>query len=596
MRDLVRRARERLLPSAGSAVFTVLLLAMTVISLISAVQLRRSWESQRRASDLSLKEYASLGARLFGDRAYGVFEGTRLRALSSILGRRVAADAPIPTSGEFAALAGPELDLMNFAVRDENRGFFAIDQRSGRYQGLLAASTPEMSEAIPRNIKDFPLPLLPGNSPTGVFLIGRGDSVAVAYAALRHPSGEAAGYYGFTYSRHMGWHHVGQQVLRSLPLLPAALLDPNLRYGMDPATTDSLIAIRLYNRGNEVLFDSRAPYADSTVQGEFTFQTGSSAVRAVATLHPALVEQMRLHLNGAGRAVLRTRVETAGVTGAWAVPLDTMLPIAALLLALAAGLNVWRERSLTRARRDFVASVSHELRTPLAQIRMFTETLQLKRERDEEERGQWLNIVSREARVLGDLVENILQFSHIDADRARIEKERTDLGELIEEIVDGYVPLARQRSMRILADAPSRIFALVDPRAMRQIVVNLLDNALKYGPSGQTVIIEIERVDGVARIVVSDQGPGIPVSERRRIWRPFVRLGPDKGTLGGSGIGLAVVRNLVEQHDGTIEVDDAPGGGARFTMTIEISESAAGLPLRATGEFRVRSGPSAPMS
>jgi signal transduction histidine kinase len=249
-------------------------------------------------------------------------------------------------------------------------------------------------------------------------------------------------------------------------------------------------------------------------------------------------------------------------------------------------MHLWRGRTVVRARRDFVASVSHELRTPLAQIRMFTETLQLGRERDPQERQQWLNIISREARRLGDLVENILLFSHIDADRTKLEKERTDLGELIEEVVEGFVPIAEQRGMRLLADAPSRIFSLVDPRAMRQVIVNLLDNALKYGPRGQVVSIELERIGTVARITVSDQGPGIAPNDRKRLWQPFVRLGKDAGTTAGSGIGLAVVRALVEQHGATITLDDAPEGGARFVLDFAVSDSSAGLPLRATGEFR----------
>ncbi len=239
-----------------------------------------------------------------------------------------------------------------------------------------------------------------------------------------------------------------------------------------------------------------------------------------------------------------------------------------------------------RARRDFVASVSHELRTPLAQIRMFTETLQLGRDRSEEERQQWLNIISREARRLGDLVENILLFSHIDADRAKLEKERTDLGELIEEVVEGFVPVAEQRGMRIVADAPSRIFSLVDPRAMRQIIVNLLDNALKYGPAGQKVSVELERIGMVARITIADQGPGIEPGDRTRMWEPFVRLGKEAGITGGSGIGLAVVRALVEQHGASISLSEGTEEGARFVLEFEVSESAAGLPLRATGEFR----------
>ncbi|MBK6459276.1 MAG: HAMP domain-containing histidine kinase [Gemmatimonadetes bacterium] len=126
-----------------------------------------------------------------------------------------------------------------------------------------------------------------------------------------------------------------------------------------------------------------------------------------------------------------------------------------------------------------MASVSHELRTPLAQIRMFTETLQLGRERNAEERQAWLNIIGREARRLGDLVENILLFSHIDADRAKLELERTDLGELIEEVVEGYV-----LPCRAARDAHPRRCAVAHfldgrPRAMRQVIVNPLDNALK---------------------------------------------------------------------------------------------------------------------
>jgi signal transduction histidine kinase len=375
------------------------------------------------------------------------------------------------------------------------------------------------------------------------------------------------------------------------------MVDPAFRYGLEPARADTLVAVRLYDANGQVLYDSRPPFVDS-IQGEFDFRTGPGAFRAVASLHPGLVAQVRQNLIGSRDAVPYFKYNSGDGEKRFEIPLEALLPIVALLLALAAGVNLWRERALTRTRRDFVASVSHELRTPLAQIRMFTETLQLKREKDEEERARWLDIISREARRLGDLVENILLFSHIDADRAKIERERTDLGELIEEIVEGFVPIATGRGMRIVADAPSRIFAMVDPRAMRQIVVNLLDNALKYGPHGQTVMIELERVGTVARLMVTDQGPGIAPEDRSRMWRAFVRLGRDAGTTGGSGIGLNVVRNLVLLHGASIKVEDAPRGGARFVVELAVSDSAEGLPLRATGEFRAavrrqRSGASA---
>jgi signal transduction histidine kinase len=215
---------------------------------------------------------------------------------------------------------------------------------------------------------------------------------------------------------------------------------------------------------------------------------------------------------------------------------------------------------------------------------MFSETLLLGREESEEERLRWTAVIGREARRLGDLVENILLFSHIDAARVRLEPERADLGELVEEAVEAYVPIAASRRMRIVADAPSRIYAVVDPRALRQVVVNLLDNALKYGPAGQTVSVEVEREGTSARIVVCDQGPGVAPVDRARLWRPFVRLGDAGGSAGGSGIGLSVVRSLVAQHGGTVAVDDAPGGGARFVVALPLADGTP-PPRRVTAEY-----------
>lgn len=580
-----RLLKERQLPGPGTVVFGALLLTMTFLSISSAISLRRLTEQRQHTAETAMKEYASLGARLFGDRAFGVFEGSRLRVLAPIYGRRQVPGMPLPSLEEFESYAARELDQIGFAVGDTNRGFFAIDARRKTIRGSGAAADARIASEIQRMIRERPIPGDRRLEPLVWLMVDLAEPVTVGYTALRSTAGEEVGYYGFTYTRRVGWKQVGDAVIRDLPLLPGAYVDSLYRYGLDRARTDSLIAIRLYDAGGNVLYDSRPPFAGS-VEGEFSFRTGPGAFRAVATLHPQLVEQMRRNLNASGRAAVPFVYLKDGQQTRASIPVDVLLPLVSLVLAIVAGVGLWRERSLTRARRDFVASVSHELRTPLAQIRMFTETLLLRRERDDEERVHWLSIVSREARRLGDMVENILLFSHIDADRTKLEKERTDLGELIEEIVEGYVPIATQKGMRIVADAPSRIFSMVDPRAMRQIVVNLLDNALKYGPRGQTVTIELERIGTVARIVVTDQGPGIPPADRRLMWEPFVRLGKGRGITGGSGIGLAVVRNLVAMHGAHIMVDDAPEGGARFTIRLQVSESAEGLPLRATGEFR----------
>jgi signal transduction histidine kinase len=572
-------------PKAGTVVFTALLITMTLLSILSAMSSRSLNEQRLHTADAAMREYASLGARLFADRAFGVFEGSRLRVLAPIYGLRLAAGAPLPDLEAFAAHASSEMDAIGFAPGDPNRGFFMVDARTDSYRGTGIAADSSMEVSIRRMLRENPMLGERRLEPLVWLMVDLPEPISVGYTPLRSTAGEAVAWYGFTYTRWRGWKHVGDAVVRDLPLLPGSFIDPQYRYGLDPSRTDSLVAIRLYDTEGEVLYDSRPPFAGS-VEGEFWFRTGPGGFRAVATLDPRLAEEMRRTLRASYRASLSFTYQSGGELKRVGLPVDMLLPLVAATLAIVAGVGLYRERHLTRARRDFVASVSHELRTPLAQIRMFTETLQLKRERDEEERARWLGIVSREARRLGDLVENILLFSHIDADRAKLERERTDLGELIEEIVEGYVPVANQHGMRIVADAPSRIFSMVDPRAMRQIIVNLLDNALKYGPKGQTVNVELERSGSQARIVITDQGPGIPAADRKRMWEPFVR--GQKGTTGGSGIGLAVVRDLVDLHQAKITVDDAPGGGARFTLVLPVSESSEGLPLRATGEFRAR--------
>lgn len=139
--------------------------------------------------------------------------------------------------------------------------------------------------------------------------------------------------------------------------------------------------------------------------------------------------------------------------------------------------------------------------------------------------------------------------------------------------MEGYVPIATRRQMRLLAEAPSGIVGWVDPRSLRQVVVNLIDNALKYGPQGQVVRVELQRIGSVARLTVDDQGDGVPVEGRLRLFDPFVRLGRKAGTTAGSGIGLSVVRSIVERHGGHVRVEDAPSGGARFVVELPLGDA-----------------------
>jgi signal transduction histidine kinase len=260
------------------------------------------------------------------------------------------------------------------------------------------------------------------------------------------------------------------------------------------------------------------------------------------------------------------------------------LPMLLGVLALTAGLIVTalvqlrREYDLARLRTDFVSGVSHELRTPLAQIRMFSETLLLGRVRSEEERRRSLEIVDQEARRLTHLVENLLHFSRSERQVAQVVPEPTLLGPAVQSVVESFAPLAAARDVTVRVE-PARgggppAVALADPAALRQMLLNLLDNAVKYGPAGQTVTVRVESGesgdDSRVRISVEDQGPGVPSADRERVWERFWRLERDRGTsVAGTGIGLAVVRELAALHRGRAWVEDAPGaGGARFVIEL----------------------------
>ncbi len=251
------------------------------------------------------------------------------------------------------------------------------------------------------------------------------------------------------------------------------------------------------------------------------------------------------------------------------------LPLLLAALALASGLLAAaillfrRERALADLRSDFVSSVSHELRTPLAQIRLFTETLLLGRIRSPEERRRSLEIIDQEARRLTQLVENTLQFSRAERGAIALDLETRDVARLVRQTLESFGPLADARQARVRADIPETLVATVDEGAVRQILLNLLDNAVKYGPAGQEILVTLKEESGAVRLSVEDEGPGIPAKDRERVWRRFVRLERDRETQeAGAGIGLAVVAELVAIHGGRARVEDGGRGGCRFVVLL----------------------------
>ncbi|HTE44676.1 MAG TPA: HAMP domain-containing sensor histidine kinase, partial [Gemmatimonadaceae bacterium] len=255
------------------------------------------------------------------------------------------------------------------------------------------------------------------------------------------------------------------------------------------------------------------------------------------------------------------------------------LPAILALFVIAAGLlsmallQLRRQQELARLRTEFVSGVSHELRTPLAQIRWFAELLHMGKLRSEDERVRSAGIIDQEARRLTYLVENVLNFSRSEKGTNRISPSPADLDHEIADALELFAPLARARKMSVASTLHANGVVSVDRDALRQMLLNLLDNAVKYGPQGQTITVGSEIAGDRARIWVEDEGPGIPHDDRHRVWEPYVRLNREtESATGGSGIGLAVVRELVTLHGGRTRVEGAPGGGARVVIELPLTQ------------------------
>ncbi|MES2123649.1 MAG: HAMP domain-containing sensor histidine kinase [Gemmatimonadota bacterium] len=245
-----------------------------------------------------------------------------------------------------------------------------------------------------------------------------------------------------------------------------------------------------------------------------------------------------------------------------------------VVLGLVSGAAVLAGRTvaLSRQREEFTSSVSHELRTPLTNIQLFAETLLLDRARTPEERRGALETITRETRRLVHMVENVLAFSRVGRPTEILVRRPEAVQRLVDDAIQSFDPLFRAHGISAHVTVTGPAVAPVDGDAVRRILVNLLDNAVRYGPDGQRLTV-IAAHDGRAlELSVEDEGPGVPVADRERIWRAFERGSP--GADGGTGIGLAVVHQLVALHGGTVGVEDGQRG-ARFRVRLPFEEGGA---------------------
>jgi PAS domain S-box-containing protein len=232
--------------------------------------------------------------------------------------------------------------------------------------------------------------------------------------------------------------------------------------------------------------------------------------------------------------------------------------------------DVTDEQALERARSDFVATASHELRTPLAAVYGAARTLRRTDiEIPAEQRDRFLEIIVSETERLTAIVSQILLAGQLEDGRVDVTTTATDLSSLAESVLDSARLRAPEQIELRLEQNGTPLVALADEDKLRQVLVNLLDNAIKYSPDGGDVVVELEGGHGRVRLCVRDHGLGIPPGEHERIFEKFYRLDPalTRG-VGGSGLGLFISRELVSRMGGSLTVRSQPGEGAAFVVDL----------------------------
>ena len=357
-------------------------------------------------------------------------------------------------------------------------------------------------------------------------------------------------------------------------------------YGIVVKKAETLAA--LFSRGpHQSAIDSAGltrldslSYEVRTTDGAHVFGSlGSGRVHAIVFLGGAL-RGLKLTMAVPPSSIASPILALHSRTRLW--HLGALLAATILVFGIAVS-STRREVLLARARSDFIAGVSHDLRMPLAQILIASETLTLRRERNDAERVSLASSIVREARRLTALVDNVLLFSRSGAVDLKPVMRPVGVWALFEDVIDAVRLAVDDAGQKIEISPGPAVTVFADKRLVRQALVNLVDNALKYGAPGQRIRLGVEAVGATVRLVVEDEGPGIPADERHRIFEPYARLAHDQiSERTGSGLGLAVVRQIAEACGGRVWID---AGGERGTRAVlELRAAMDTAPLGATPE------------
>ena len=539
--------------TVGLIIFAVALTALLAYRAFDASR------AQRQMTEQTLRDYAGFAAFYLKNATFARIAGQHRQSVDGVVAwiNRL---GPMPPLGAERAAE---------FIRPRGQQCRCLDSVSFYYQVTFADSAIESTAsaiATPGNIRsirdtviaqalasgrpDPPVPTAAGAAPRGVPLGAHyfvpifsrlaGRPYVFAHVLTVDTSNTPIIAYGYAVPAEQLVGTAVRWVLAAQPVLPGTLTRE--------LAIDSILAVRVTTPSRGVVYETN-PAIDSRYAATDSLEARLGGLRFTVAINPDAAG--RLIIGGLPRSRLPEVLATA------------FLAVGLLGLLL---YQFRRQEELGRLRDEFVSGVSHELRTPLAQIRLLAELLRMGKVPTEERKERSLRIIDQEARRLSFLVDSILSFTR--SQRGQLSPVRTEIATEIDEIVSGFEPLTQPHDVRLTTRLEPGLVAEVDRGALRQVLLNLLDNAVRYGPPGQTVTIATTSAADSWTMEVADEGPGIPVEERERIFDPYYRLQRDAGgAVGGTGIGLAVVRRLVEEHGGKVHVAPAPVG-ARFIVTL----------------------------
>jgi signal transduction histidine kinase len=511
-----------------------------------AYQAATAASSHRAAAEAALQHNASTAAWLFAREARG-WLGWGMNEAANSLEREVAYSKQLPgpelllkvLSEKYCDCMSAEFGRTFFRVAADGEARLSIvgEPLSTRAREDLRSNMIALGKA--KNIPGRDMQrwrILPPGSPR----LNRVTDVVFLWR-INEKSGKPLAMYGMVVEP--------AQVVRPLvgALDNAQLFPPAL---VSAEAARKLVRVEVAGPNHAPIF-TRGPETDRFA-GSDTLGTDFGGMVATATINPSAAQ-----------------VLVKGGLPPSRVPIIVSLLVLALAMGVGAALLTRRTYRLAQLREDFVSGVSHELRTPLTQIRMHSELLASEGFKSASERSRAVDVIHRESLRLTNLVDNILEFARLRRGRAVPEASAIPLPDVAREVADALAPILESAGNKLELVATGRVDIIGDRDSVIRILRNLIENSVKYGPSGQTVRVTLTRNgNGMARLQVDDEGPGIPAEARDRVWEPYYRLDRDRNAKTGSGLGLSVVADLAHALGGMVSVADAPGNGARFTVDL----------------------------